>query len=165
MLGNVRTEYTSPHLFSIRINDAQTAAAEGKVKEVAEGDPAADPQQATGAAPGGGQTGGLVGTEFKKIAYLADSHSVRILDLLTGLTQTTVVHTAKIDWLELNPSATRLLFRDKRRQLHLYNLAKDERHTLLSSCSYCQWAPESDVVVAQNLNNLCVWYNVYAPTR
>jgi len=76
-----------------------------------------------------------------------------------------VTHTCPIDWLELNPSATRLLFRDKRRQLHLYGIARDERHTLLSNCSYCQWAPDSDVVVAQNLNNLCVWYSVYAPDR
>ena len=28
-----------------------------------------------------------------------------------------------------------------------------------------QWVPGSDVVVAQNRGNLCVWYNIDAPER
>uniref|UniRef100_A0A8C5RJ14 Uncharacterized protein n=1 Tax=Laticauda laticaudata TaxID=8630 RepID=A0A8C5RJ14_LATLA len=32
-------------------------------------------------------------------------------------------------------------------------------------CSYVQWVPGSDVVVAQNRNSLCVWYNIDTPER
>lgn len=28
-----------------------------------------------------------------------------------------------------------------------------------------QWVPGSDVVVAQNRGNLCIWYNIDAPER
>lgn len=28
-----------------------------------------------------------------------------------------------------------------------------------------QWVPLSDVVVAQNTDNLCVWYNIDMPER
>jgi intraflagellar transport protein 172 len=30
---------------------------------------------------------------------------------------------------------------------------------------YVQWVPDSDVVVAQNRTNLCVWYSIDAPER
>lgn len=63
-------------------------------------------------------------------------------------------------WGQLNRHGTYLLFRDKRRILYLVNLADEgqERITLSNYCSYVQWVPESDVVVAQNRGNLCVWY-------
>lgn len=53
--------------------------------------------------------------------------------------------------------------RDKRRQLHLYNVDTQTRSTLLNYCNYVQWVPDSDVVVAQSRNTLCVWYNINAP--
>ncbi|XP_011806760.1 PREDICTED: intraflagellar transport protein 172 homolog [Colobus angolensis palliatus] len=34
---------------------------------------------------------------------------------------------------------------------------------ILNFCSYVQWVPGSDVLVAQNGNSLCVWYNIEAP--
>lgn len=58
-----------------------------------------------------------------------------------------------------------LLFRDKRRRLHLYNLETEETTTILSYCSYVQWVPNSDVVVAQNRGSLSIWYNISAPDR
>jgi len=66
---------------------------------------------------------------------------------------------------ELNARATHLLFRDKKRHLHLFNIAKQERTTLLPYCSYVQWVPGSDVVVAQSRSNLCVWYSIHAPDQ
>ena len=39
------------------------------------------------------------------------------------------------------------------------------KSTVLNYCSYVQWVPDSDVVVAQNRNNLCIWYNIDAPER
>ena len=71
----------------------------------------------------------------------------------------------QVDWLELNPSGSKLLFRDKNRHLHLFDVATQNKTTLLNFCSYVQWVPNSDVVVAQNRDNLCVWYSIDAPER
>ncbi|KAK9829656.1 hypothetical protein WJX72_007146 [[Myrmecia] bisecta] len=103
--------------------------------------------------------------ESKRIAFLIDLQTVRIMDLVTGAALATVGHDVKLDWLELNSRGTHLLFRDRKHQLHLYSLAKQERTTLLSYCTYVQWVPSSDVVVAQNRSNLCVWYNIDHPDR
>merc|ERR1719453_2269539 len=98
--------------------------------------------------------------DVKKVAYLLDLQTIRITDLVTGITEATVTHEAKVDWMEMNGRATKLLFRDKRRALHLYDIATQNRSTLLSFSSYVQWVPNSDVVVAQNRGNLCVWYHI-----
>lgn len=50
-------------------------------------------------------------------------------------------------------------------QLHLYDLETQQRTSLLGYCSYVQWVPMSDVVVAQNRGNLCVWYNIDMPDK
>jgi intraflagellar transport protein 172 len=52
------------------------------------------------------------------------------------------------------------LFRDKRKQLLLFNIKEQKKQTLLNYCKYISWVPNSDVVVAQNRNNLCVWYSI-----
>ena len=40
------------------------------------------------------------------------------------------------------------------------------RTTLLNFCSFVQWVPDSDVVVAQSRGQLCVWYSIAnAPDR
>jgi intraflagellar transport protein 172 len=100
--------------------------------------------------------------EIKKVAYLLDLQTIRVTDLVTAITEATIAHEAKVDWMEMNGSGTKLLFRDKRRALHLYDLATQTRSTLLSFSSYVQWVPNSDVVVAQNRGNLCVWYHIDA---
>ena len=58
-----------------------------------------------------------------------------------------------------------MLFRDKKRHLNLYTIAKQERVTLLNYSGYVQWVPQTDVVVAQSRQNLCVWYSVNNPDR
>jgi intraflagellar transport protein 172 len=103
--------------------------------------------------------------DVKKVAYLLDLQTIRISDLITGITEATITHEAKVDWMEMNGRATKLLFRDKRRALHLYDIATQTRSTLLSFSSYVQWVPNSDVVVAQNRANLCVWYHIEAPEK
>ena len=111
------------------------------------------------------QFGGYGGNEdeyTKKIAFLLDAQTVCVKDLLTQHTAT-VNHDCKIDWLELNDRANLLLIRDKRRFLHLYDCTTQERSQLLNFCTYVQWVPNSDVVVAQNRNSLCVWYNIHTP--
>ena len=100
--------------------------------------------------------------QTKIIAYLVDSMTVCILDLQFqhNQLQATINHDCKIDYLELNPGGTKLLFRDKRRQLHLYHIKDQRKQTLLNYCKFVQWVPSSDVVVAQNRGNLCVWYSI-----
>lgn len=136
-LGSVRTEYISGHLLSVRINERAVG-----------GD---------GAAPDTEE-------DSKQIAYLLDTQTVALKDLVTQ-TSATINHDSKIDWIELNTRGNLLLFRDKRRHLHLYDVDQQIRHTLLNFCTYVQWVPDSDVVVAQNRSNLCVWYNIHAPDQ
>jgi intraflagellar transport protein 172 len=126
IVGSLRTEHMSPHLISVRIDNAH-----GKFTE-----------------------------PVKRIAYLLDLETIVILDLESGASCATITHDIKIDWLELNRRGTKLLFRDKRRVLHLYNVEKQTRSTLLPFCNYVQWVPDSDVVVAQNRQTVSVWYNI-----
>lgn len=107
---------------------------------------------------------GMPSQDNKKIAFLLDAQTVCVRDLVTQAS-TTVPHDVKIDFLELNARANLLLFRDKRRHLHLFNVDTQERTQLLNFCTYVQWVPLSDVVVAQNRGNLCVWYNINAPDQ
>ena len=137
VIGSFRSGHIAPHLLSIRVREAK-----GRGRE-----------------------------DRKKIAHLVDSHTARVADLVVAgegaerAEQITLSHPHKIDWLELNARATHLLFRDKKRQLHLFDLKTQTRHALLTYCSYAQWVPNSDVVVAQNRGNLCVWYSLESPDR
>lgn len=99
----------------------------------------------------------------KKLAYLIDLKTIAVVDLAAGFNLGTIGHESKIDWLELNETGRKLLFRDKKLRLHLYDLESGARTTLLSFCSYVQWVPASDVVVAQNRGNLCIWYSIDSP--
>ena len=71
----------------------------------------------------------------------------------------------QVDWLDLNSRGDLLLFRDKRRKLHVYDVITQTRSTLLTYCSFVTWVPGSDVAVAQSRNQLCVWYNIFAPDK
>ncbi|XP_076872854.1 intraflagellar transport protein 172 homolog [Brachyhypopomus gauderio] len=101
----------------------------------------------------------------KKLAYLIDIKTIAIVDLTGGYNLGTVSHDSKIDWLELNETGRKLLFRDKKLKLNLFDIESGVKTTVLSFCSYVQWVPGSDVVVAQNRGNLCVWYNIDSPER
>jgi intraflagellar transport protein 172 len=105
------------------------------------------------------------GESTKLIAFLLDAQTIAVQDLNTGTSLLQFSHDSRIDFLELNPSGSKLLFRDKLRQLHLFNVKLQQRCTLLNFCSYVQWVPRSDVVVAQSRQNLNVWYNIDDPDK
>ena len=86
--------------------------------------------------------------------------TISIVDLETKMTEANIQHDSRFDWLELNEKGKKLLFRDKRLRLFLYDIETETKESLLSYCSYVQWVPGSDVIVAQNRNQLCVWYNL-----
>ncbi|XP_076011253.1 intraflagellar transport protein 172 homolog [Genypterus blacodes] len=99
----------------------------------------------------------------KKLAYLIDLKTIAIVDLSGSYSLGTISHDSKIDWLELNETGRKLLFRDKKLRLHLYDIESATKNTLLNFCSYVQWVPDSDVVVAQTRGSLCIWYSIDSP--
>ncbi|NXP39291.1 IF172 protein, partial [Leiothrix lutea] len=103
--------------------------------------------------------------ENKRLAYLVDIKTIATVDLVGGYNVGTISHDSKIDWLELNETGHKLLFRDKKMRVRRAPQAISTKTTILSYCSYVQWVPGSDVVVAQNRNSLCIWYNIDAPER
>lgn len=99
----------------------------------------------------------------KFVAYLIDKETVCIKDLVTS-TSIVLPHSYEIDFLELNLNGSLLLFRDKRRSLHLFDLKAQAQSNLICDCSYAQWVPRSNVVVAQSHTQMCVWYSpVFSP--
>ena len=103
--------------------------------------------------------------ENKKLAYLLDLKTVALEDLVFGYALGQVTHDSKIDWLELNETGRKLLFRDKRSRLNLMDIESMQKTSVLNYCTFVQWVPGSDVVVAQSRDNMCVWYNIEAPER
>ncbi|PNF37590.1 hypothetical protein B7P43_G11975 [Cryptotermes secundus] len=101
----------------------------------------------------------------KKLAYLLDLKTICIVDLVYGTTISQVTHDSKIDWLELNETGHKLLFRDKKMRLTLVDILRDQKSSILNFCTFVQWVPGSDVVVAQSRSNLCVWYNIDVPEQ
>ena len=143
VIASVRTEHTSSHLLSVRINERPPRQGEDNPDT-----PRVDEEAGNN----------------KKIAYLLDTQTVCVKNMHTQAS-TTINHDTKVDFLELNSRGNLLLFRDKRRVLHLFDVDNGQRTALLNYCSYVQWVPDSDVVVAQNRNNMCVWYNIHAPDQ
>lgn len=101
----------------------------------------------------------------KVIAYLLDTQTIYVQDLNNQQILAQINHDSKIDYLELNPGGNKLLFRDRRKQLYLFDILEQHKSTLLNYCTYVNWVPFSDVVVAQNRNNLCVWYSIDEPDK
>jgi intraflagellar transport protein 172 len=112
---------------------------------------------------------GLVGVgkvqSIKVIAYLIDLNTIYIQDLQTQTLIANFTHDSKIDFLELNKNGNKLIFRDRKRHLYLYNIFESKKITLLNFCGYVQWVPNSEVLVAQERKNVFVWYNVDDPDK
>lgn len=52
----------------------------------------------------------------KKLAYLLDLKTILVMDLVLGIAMCQINHDSKIDWLELNETGEKLLFRDKKQR-------------------------------------------------
>lgn len=98
----------------------------------------------------------------KRIAYLLDPKTVNLVDLVAGFTVGHYTHEVYIDWLELSENANHLLLRDRKHQLILVNTETFASFVLLPFCSFVQWIPQSDAVVSQSKDNICIWYNAEA---
>ncbi|KAK6114288.1 hypothetical protein QQG55_55400 [Brugia pahangi] len=100
---------------------------------------------------------------IKRVAYLLDLNTISVVDLISQRQIAQFTHPVYIDWLELSEMATKLLFRDKRSRLLLADIKSDRKISLLDYCSYVQWVPNSDVIVAQSIDQLCIWYQAENP--
>ena len=103
--------------------------------------------------------------ETKRLAYLLDLKTVALEDLAYGDHLGQITHDSKIDWLELNETGRKLLFRDKRSRLNLVDVETRTKNSIMNYCTFVQWVPGSDVVVAQSRENMGIWYNIDAPER
>ncbi|KAE9551982.1 hypothetical protein FO519_004806 [Halicephalobus sp. NKZ332] len=97
--------------------------------------------------------------EIRRVAYMLDVHTISVVDLSTGNQISQIPHGNVVDWLELNETGTKLLFRDVRSSLFLFDFESEKIFNMINFCSYVQWVPKSDVVVAQSGDQLCIWYN------
>jgi intraflagellar transport protein 172 len=99
------------------------------------------------------------------VAYLLDSQTIRVLNLINKVTEVTIDHDSKIVWLDFNPNATKVLFKDGKKNLYLYCLNSREKINLLSFCGLCCWIEDSDVVIAQSKGSLNIWYSSDTPDK
>jgi hypothetical protein len=71
----------------------------------------------------------------RKVFLVSFSLSV---DLVYGTTISQVTHDSKIDWLELNETGHKLLFRDKKMRLTLVDILRDQKSSILNFCTFVQ---------------------------
>ena len=84
--------------------------------------------------------------KVKIISFLIDLNTIYVQDLNSQTLLTSVSHEEKIDYLELNKTGTKLIFRDRKKQLFLFNLHENKRSTLLNYCGFVKWVPNSEVL-------------------
>jgi intraflagellar transport protein 172 homolog len=92
-----------------------------------------------------------------------DLKTIAIMDLVSGMQLCTWSTDEKINWLELNETGKKLLFRDRLLKLYLLDIPSQESELLLNYCGFVQWVPNSDVLVAQSKDKLYIWYDLTKP--
>lgn len=101
ILRSVRTEFVNPHTISVRLNErGNTRYAFERSHKIL----------------------WVMVAHFvlflcsdnKKLAYLLDMKTICVVDLIHEMTILQINHNSKIDWLELNETGQKLLFRDKK---------------------------------------------------
>ena len=76
-----------------------------------------------------------------------------------------ILGTSSLYVMFIFPAGRKLLFRDKRSRLNLVDVETLEKTSVLNYCTFVQWVPSSDVVVAQSRDNMAVWYNIDAASE
>ncbi|XP_066998302.2 intraflagellar transport protein 172 homolog [Anabrus simplex] len=98
--------------------------------------------------------------ENKRLAYMMDVVTVRIVDLVNCTTIAMHQHHTRIDWLDLNETGGKLLFQDRKKVVFLLDADFNSCIPLLNQCTFVQWVEGSNAVIAQSRNTLHVWYNI-----
>lgn len=69
------------------------------------------------------------------------------VDLVMGVVDLQIGHGSKIDWLELNETGHKLLYRDKSATLTLLDARTGHKEILLNGCSFVQVSFQSLVKI------------------
>ena len=93
------------------------------------------------------------------LAYVLDLYTIRIIDVYSSKPVSTITSTVPLDWLTLNHTATKLLYRTTSNILYVYDVQLQQQVLLLSNVSYVQCIPDSDVCVVQSLSTCYIYYN------
>ena len=111
---------------------------------------------------------------IKLIAYLIDPNTIYIHDLMTQSIIINYTNEYKIEYLEFGKSGNKLIFRDSSKKLNLLLLKNNNNESInninnnelykniaiLNLCSFVQWVPNTEILVAQSHQDLFVWYNL-----
>ena len=112
---------------------------------------------------------------IKLIAYLIDPNTIYIQDLITQNIVINYTNEYKIEYLEFGKSGNKLIFSDSSKKLNLLLLKNTNENianssvnnnepyksiTILNLCSFVQWVPNTEILVAQSHQDLFVWYNL-----
>ena len=116
------------------------------------------------------------GKSIKLIAYLIDPNTIYIHDLITQNIIINYTNDCQIEYLEFGKSGNKLIFRDSSKKLNLLllrinpnennqniNIKSNESYksiAILNLCSFVQWVPNTEILVAQSRQDLFVWYNL-----
>ncbi|KAL3317647.1 hypothetical protein Ciccas_003697 [Cichlidogyrus casuarinus] len=114
----------------------------------------------------------LISTHLKSslrvLAYAIDPRTVGVWDLTHNRMLHEYTHSREIDWLSLNSTGNKLIFRDKKVTAYLLDVQNGDAVKLVSQCSHIQWVPQADVIVAQSSGTIFIWYSTQStaePTR
>lgn len=94
------------------------------------------------------------------IAFLIDPTTIYVQDFDKQIAVLNFVNDCNVDYIEFNRSGNRLIFRDSNKNLNMLLVHNGKKTTLLSLCTFMQWVPNTDVLVAQSGRKLYVWYDV-----
>jgi intraflagellar transport protein 172 len=112
---------------------------------------------------------------IKLIAYLIDPNTIYIHDLLSQSIIINYTNDCKIEYLEFGKSGNKLIYRDTSKKLNLLLLKNNinenvndngnnnepyKNITILNLCSFVQWVPNTEILVAQSHQDLFIWYNL-----
>ena len=112
---------------------------------------------------------------IKLIAYLIDPNTIYIHDLITQSIIINYTNDCKIEYLEFGKSGNKLIYWDSSKKLNLLLLKNNNENaintninnnelyksiTILNLCSFAQWVPNTEILVAQSRQDLFVWYNL-----
>lgn len=99
-------------------------------------------------------------TKNGQIAFLSDKKTIRI-EFLDDMYKSPVniYHHHAIAFLELSGTNRYCLFLDDERDLYVFDIAIGIKSHLVSHCTYAQWVPSTNAIVAQSKTSMSVWYN------
>ena len=95
----------------------------------------------------------------KLLCYLLDTQTACVLDLNSKMNVCLVEHDSMITGLQLDPTGTKLLFKDSNNEVHLFDTISKNKQGLSRNAQFWGWVPESDVILCHSGECLKVWYS------